>query len=764
MSTTGRRSGPRALLAVVAAVVAVAGPGCASRPDPDIGQAQRVFVVALPGLGWDDVSTATMPNLAALAERSAVGNLANRLGRSFADLPSAYLTMGAGTRAVAGVPETGVALRSGETVNGHDITELLGRRTDPIPPGGLAYLAAGPTADVNRLTVFGADVGMLGDHLATAGVHRGVVANGDEIDELQGFGSATITTDFHREAAAMLMGSDGIVPSGEVSQDLLERDPTGPLGVRYDVTRASSPPPRPPPRRVSAGPWSSSRPRTWRASPAAVPNWPRTRPPRWVAACSPTPTSCSAASSSWRTGPATPCSSSGSPRHRAGRRSASPSCTRRRPTAGSCVRRPLGAMATSSSPTWAPRCSTSSTSRRPAPSRDGPVMLTPRPAGAIGTLADDIDEAEFRDEILPAVTAAFILANAVLLGLAAWRRWRADEDSLRTGRLERLLRGFAFTILGTATATFLVGADALTTTSPAAYVGQVVAIGLVLGLVASAVDARRPGLGCVVSLAVLVGVVAADVLAGASLQVNTSFGYSVAVAGRFTGLGNLAFSLFGAASLLLAVLVAQRWGRRGLVAAGAVLAAALLVDGFPLLGADVGGTLTLVPAFALAGAALAGVKLKPVHVVAAGLLGLVVTLAFAAADLARPEHLQTHLARFARLLLDQEWSVLVDSVGRRLQASFGGVETGAWLAVGRADGGDGHLHPPRRPGWPARSDCCDGTGHQRRVAAAVGLGVLGAIGWVANDSSIAVPATMMIVVVPVLVDRVVLPAHPRRRA
>ena len=393
-----------------------------------------------------------------------------------------------------------------------------------------------------------------------------------------------------------------------------------------------------------------------------------------------------------------------------------------------------------------------------------PVMLTPRPAGAIGTLADDIDEAEFRDEILPAVTAAFILANAVLLGLAAWRRWRADQESLRTGRVERLLRGFAFTILGTATATFLVGADALTTTSPAAYVGQVVGIGLVLGLVASAVDARRPGLGCVVSLAVLVGVVAADVLAGASLQVNTSFGYSVAVAGRFTGLGNLAFSLFGAASLLLAVLVAQRWGRRGLVAAGAVLAAALLVDGFPLLGADVGGTLTLVPAFALAGAALAGVKLRPVHVVAAGLLGLVVTLAFAAADLARPEHLQTHLARFARLLLDQEWSVLVDSVGRRLQASFGGVETGAWLAVGALTVGTvTYIRLVDRGGEPLPTAATGlvTSGRRRGCGAAASSR---AIGWVANDSSIAVPATMMIVVVPVLVDRVVLPAHPRRRA
>jgi hypothetical protein len=749
----------RAVLAVVAVVVS-SGAGCASRPDPDIGEAQRVFVVTLPGLGWDDVSSATMPNLLELAQRSAVGNLANRLGRGFADLPSAYLTMGAGTRAVAGVPETGVALGQGETVNGQDLTELLGRRTDPLPPGGLAYLAAGPTADVNRLTVFGADVGMLGDHLATAGVHRGVVANGDEIDELQGFGSATITTELHREATAMLMGSDGIVPSGEVSQDLLERDPAGPLGVRYDVPSALA-------AAAAAADEAGERRSVVLVEASDLARFARSR-----SQLSPDQAS------------------------EMGRRMLRDADEL---LAGvvDLADRPGDAVLVLGVPTVAARPALglallhSETAdggflRSPTTGRDGyvqladvgptllqllaidpptsvegrPVMLSPRPAGALGALADDIDEAEFRDEVLPAVTAAFILANAALLGLALWRRRRGGHGS---GRPERWVRLLAFTIVGTATATFLVGAEALTTTSPAGYALLVVGVGLVLGLVAAAVELLRPGLGSLVALGMLVAVVAADVLAGASLQVNTSFGYSVAVAGRFTGLGNLAFSLFGAASLLLAVLAAQRWGARGLVAAGAVLAAALLVDGFPLLGADVGGTLTLGPAFALAGAALSGVRLRPVHVVLAGLLGLLVTLAFAAVDLARPDHLQTHLARFARLLLDQEWAVLADSLGRRLQASFGGVETAAWLAVlALAAGTVTYIRLIDRGRQPLRLLRRDWS--PAAIAAGVGLGVLGAIGWVANDSSIAVPATMMIVVVPVLVDRVVLPAGPEREA
>ena len=40
-----------------------------------------------------------------------------------------------------------------------------------------------------------------------------------------------------------------------------------------------------------------------------------------------------------------------------------------------------------------------------------------------------------------------------------------------------------------------------------------------------------------------------------------------------------------------------------------------------------------------------------------------------------------------------------------------------------------------------------------RAAAAYGIVVLAAVGLVANDSSVAVPATMLIVVVPVLLTR-----------
>jgi hypothetical protein len=47
--------------------------------------------------------------------------------------------------------------------------------------------------------------------------------------------------------------------------------------------------------------------------------------------------------------------------------------------------------------------------------------------------------------------------------------------------------------------------------------------------------------------------------------------------------------------------------------------------------------------------------------------------------------------------------------------------------------------------------------HRPTMAAVAGLGLLAALGLVANDSSVAVPATMLIVVVPVVVYRTLRP-------
>ena len=73
-------------------------------------------------------------------------------------------------------------------------------------------------------------IGALGDTLEQAKVPRAVIANGD--------GAQPVVDDplqpYQRAAVNALMGSDGRVPAGSVSDDLLEPDPHAPFGLRTD--------------------------------------------------------------------------------------------------------------------------------------------------------------------------------------------------------------------------------------------------------------------------------------------------------------------------------------------------------------------------------------------------------------------------------------------------------------------------------------------------------------------------------------------------
>src|SRR5690606_15939378 len=143
-----------------------------------------------------------------------------------------YLTLGAGTRAVAPRVDTAVAVEPDETYGGVPSAELLERRLGRVP-GGIAYLGIGAAIDANDRSAYGAEVGALGDRLADAGIGRAVIANADAVE---GFVSEDPPPEgaYARGAATMLMGSDGIVPGGGVSRSLLADDPEAAFGWRLD--------------------------------------------------------------------------------------------------------------------------------------------------------------------------------------------------------------------------------------------------------------------------------------------------------------------------------------------------------------------------------------------------------------------------------------------------------------------------------------------------------------------------------------------------
>ena len=174
-----------------------------------------------------------------------------------------------------------------------------------------------------------------------------------------------------------------------------------------------------------------------------------------------------------------------------------------------------------------------------------------------------------------------------------------------------------------------------------------------------------------------------DAAAGAPLALNSPLGMNAVVAGRFYGVSNTAFALVAGA---LIVVIAGTWaalggGRRTALLVTALLGgAALIVDGAPQLGADVGGALTLVPTLAFLGAGLAGLRLSWRRWLVIGATTVLVVGGFAVVDLLRPGG-PTHLGRFARQVADGSAAGVL---GRKAYALVGPFITRPLTAIALA--------------------------------------------------------------------------------
>jgi hypothetical protein len=270
-----------------------------------------------------------------------------------------------------------------------------------------------------------------------------------------------------------------------------------------------------------------------------------------------------------------------------------------------------------------------------------------------------------------------------------------------------------------------------------------------------------------------------DVVTGANLQLDTVFGYSPVVAGRFAGLGNQAFALLAATAVLLVAggwaVLSQRYGqprddsgddsrdgdgagrvrvlagrvlvgRRRWAALGAaalVLVVTVVVDGGGAFGADVGGVLAVVPGFAVLLALLAGLRLGWRRVAAIAGLTVLVIGGFAVLDLLRPASSRTHLGRFVAGIGSGDTLV----IERKVAANLNVLTSSAWTWLVPLVAAFLVVWALPRVGALRRlRDRVPGLG-----AALVGLAVVGALGFALNDSGIAVPTMMAAVLVPYLV-------------
>jgi hypothetical protein len=233
-----------------------------------------------------------------------------------------------------------------------------------------------------------------------------------------------------------------------------------------------------------------------------------------------------------------------------------------------------------------------------------------------------------------------------------------------------------------------------------------------------------------------------DLLTGARLQLDAPAGYSPLVAGRFAGLGNVAFGVLAAAVLLaLAAATARRPADVALVAVVAGGGLVVVVVGGPPWGSDVGGVLALVPGVVTLAVLRSGRRMTLLRLVLAGLAGAAVVTALALADAARPEDDRTHLGRFVEQVRDGTFDVVLvrkaEAIGNLLFANPATallpvvVAAAVWLVV--------------RPPGPLRAAFADVPAWRHGLLA---LGVTAAVGFLANDSGPAIPALALLVAIP----------------
>lgn len=726
------------VVAVVAAAAVVAtgligasGTAAAGETDP---KARRMLIISLPAISWQDVNNHELPNLNRFLDGAGIADLTNRSVRRDSRLGDGYITLGAGTRSLGITSATssdGQAFEVGEPFGADTAGEVYERRTGRASGSGLVDLDIADIVERNKKELYDAEPGALGDALAGAGWARAVIANGDGLDVEDPPGGF-----YRRQAVTALMGSDGRVPSGTVSPELLRPDPDAPFGVRYDndaVLRAfrdvwqdrsvvlveASDTVREDAYRRFATPEQRGRllaralRRTDQLVGALLQEVDRRQDAVMVVGPSP-PLRESTLTVLGLQGPGV-----------------EPGLLRTGTT-----RRSGFVQLIDVAPTILDRVGLDEPD-----SMEGRAAEVGRGGGSAAdrrALLEDADAAaRFRDDRIPAVLMIFIVVQlALVVGALIWLA-RPDRR-----RVSTIVEVGALAGLGLIAAILLARVVPFHELGDVAYWGWIVAVSLGLALLYRLTRRRDAFLPLMTALGVIVGVLLFDVLVGTPLQFNNPLGYSPRVAGRFSGYGNLSYAALASSAVLLAGLIAHRiGGRRGALTALALLGVVFVVDGTPFWGADVGGVLSILPAYGVTAYLLLGLRVRLRTALLCGAAAVVALLAFGALDLTRPSDQRTHLGRLFETAGERGWSGVSTIILRKLDQNLSVFFGSQWLIVAVIVLGFlAYLVARHRERL---------VGIVRRVpemrAAFIGFAILSVLGFALNDSGIAIPGMMLAV-------------------
>lgn len=297
-----------------------------------------------------------------------------------------------------------------------------------------------------------------------------------------------------------------------------------------------------------------------------------------------------------------------------------------------------------------------------------------------------------------------------------------------------------------------------------ALVGTILGFAVLIAAVAFAGPWRRDPLG---PLGVVAGVssiaLLLDVMTGSSLQVNAVTGYEPVTGGRFYGFGNMAFAVYSTGTILFLAAAAHFIRRRALALTFCVLYGLLAIaaDGWPSWGADFGGVPSFVLGFAVFLLLLAGLRVSVTRLALIAVAGAALIAGIALADWSRPAEQRTHLGAFVQQVIDGEAGGVL---ARKLGAMLGTL--GNWPLTLLSLVALAFLFLVlARPG-EMRVAALSVAYEQAPELRAGLIGALTAafVGFLINDSGIAIPAMALTVAVPLTLAAAVRAETPPPRA
>ena len=253
--------------------------------------------------------------------------------------------------------------------------------------------------------------------------------------------------------------------------------------------------------------------------------------------------------------------------------------------------------------------------------------------------------------------------------------------------------------------------------------------------------------------ATTIAVLAADVITGSRLQLSSLMGLQPVVGGRFYGMGNVTFALFGTATLLLCIavgnhLVTVRQSRMAAVAVAAIGSAAVIIDASPAWGSDFGGPPALLPALVLLILTILQIRLTWRRLAAVGGGTILFVVVLGLLDWLRAPESRSHLGRFVQTTFDGgAWDIVARKLDQNMSLLFGNPLS-PLIPVGLVV----LAYIFARPMSPAARPLRRAFGRVQLLRPGlIAVLVMWVIGFALNDSGTAIPAIGAALAIPLVI-------------